>query len=117
MPAARALSGHRRKLDYCGCAQAFGRRWRASAGVVRSPRSGIPTRASAVGRPEGSRPNPGCCDGLEAGSTRVARFIPDVRVEDLSFDSERAVLEALASLPDPYVVLHSFPWLRPSRDR
>jgi hypothetical protein len=46
----------------------------------------------------------------------VARFIPDARPEDITHDSERLVYEALKALPDAYVVLHSFPWLRPQRD-
>lgn len=46
----------------------------------------------------------------------MARFVPDVRIEDISHDSERIVCEALRGLPKGYVVLHSFPWLRPLRD-
>jgi hypothetical protein len=46
----------------------------------------------------------------------VARFIPDVKSESISHDSERVVYEALRQLPDEFFVLHSFPWLRPIRD-
>lgn len=46
----------------------------------------------------------------------MARFIPEVRPEDIPHDSERLVYEALQALPAGYVVLHSFPWLRPERD-
>lgn len=46
----------------------------------------------------------------------MARFIPEFRLEDVQHDSERAVCEALQLLSDDYVILHSFPWLRPLRD-
>ncbi|MCC6648408.1 MAG: NERD domain-containing protein [Polyangiaceae bacterium] len=46
----------------------------------------------------------------------MARFMPDVRAEDIIHDSERIVYEALRGLPTGFVVLHSFPWLRPARD-
>jgi len=46
----------------------------------------------------------------------MPKFIPNVRPEDISYDSERAVYRALSTLPPEYVVLHSFPWLRPCRD-
>jgi hypothetical protein len=46
----------------------------------------------------------------------VARFVPDVALEDIAHDSERVVYEALRGLPTGFVVLHSFPWLRPARD-
>jgi hypothetical protein len=46
----------------------------------------------------------------------VARFIPDVAAVDIAHDSERVVYEALRELPAGFVVLHSFPWLRPTRD-
>jgi hypothetical protein len=46
----------------------------------------------------------------------MARFIPPTRLEDIEHPSERAVFSALQSLPDGFVVLHSFPWLRPRRD-
>lgn len=46
----------------------------------------------------------------------MARFIPKVRPVDIDHDSERLVYEALAGLPGEYVVLHSFPWVRPLRD-
>jgi hypothetical protein len=37
-------------------------------------------------------------------------------VESIVHDSERLVFQALKQLPDGYVVIHSFPWLRPLRD-
>ena len=46
----------------------------------------------------------------------MARFIPEVSPEDIVHDSERVVYEALRGLPTGFVVLHSFPWLRPTRD-
>lgn len=46
----------------------------------------------------------------------MARFIPDVSPADIVHDSERVVYEALRGLPRGFVVLHSFPWLRPTRD-
>lgn len=46
----------------------------------------------------------------------MARFIPDVATGDIVHDSERVVYEALRGLPMGFVVLHSFPWLRPTRD-
>ena len=46
----------------------------------------------------------------------MARFIPDVVVGDIAHDSERVVYEGLRGLPAGFVVLHSFPWLRPTRD-
>jgi hypothetical protein len=46
----------------------------------------------------------------------MARMVPEVALEDIAHDSERLVYEALGALPDPYVVIHSFPWLRPVRD-
>jgi hypothetical protein len=46
----------------------------------------------------------------------MARFIPDVAAEHIVHDSERVVYEALRRLPTGFVVLHSFPWLRPARD-
>lgn len=46
----------------------------------------------------------------------MARFIPEVAAEDIVHDSERIVYEALRGLPTGFVVLHSFPWLRPDRD-
>lgn len=47
----------------------------------------------------------------------MARFIPDIATDDIAHDSERVVFEALRALPKGYVVLHSFPWLRPLRDQ
>lgn len=46
----------------------------------------------------------------------MARFIPEVAPADIAHDSERVVYEALRGLPMGFVVLHSFPWLRPTRD-
>lgn len=46
----------------------------------------------------------------------MARLIPQVRPEDVPADSERLVLTALLALPNEFVVMHSFPWLRPLRD-
>jgi hypothetical protein len=46
----------------------------------------------------------------------VAAFFPDVDSSLIAHDSERLVYEALRDLPNEYVVLHSFPWLRPMRD-
>lgn len=46
----------------------------------------------------------------------MARFIPDMAAEDIVYDSERVVYEALRGLSTGFVVLHSFPWLRPTRD-
>ncbi|HXG71202.1 MAG TPA: NERD domain-containing protein [Gemmatimonadaceae bacterium] len=46
----------------------------------------------------------------------MARFMPDVAAGDILHDSERVVYEALRGLPTGFVVLHSFPWLRPARD-
>lgn len=46
----------------------------------------------------------------------MARFIPEVASGDIAHDSERIVYEALGGLPTGFIVLHSFPWLRPTRD-
>lgn len=46
----------------------------------------------------------------------MARFIPDVASEEIVHDSERVVYEALRGLPTGFVILHSFPWVRPLRD-
>lgn len=46
----------------------------------------------------------------------MARFIPEVAPEEITHDSERVVYEALCGLPTGFVILHSFPWLRPLRD-
>jgi hypothetical protein len=46
----------------------------------------------------------------------MARFIPLVAPELINHASERVVYEALQGLPEGFVVLHSFPWLRPTRD-
>lgn len=45
----------------------------------------------------------------------MARFIPDINAEQIEYDSERLVYEALRGLGAEYTVLHSFPWLRPNR--
>lgn len=45
----------------------------------------------------------------------MARFIPDIDAEQIEYDSERLVYEALRGLGSEYTVLHSFPWLRPNR--
>ena len=46
----------------------------------------------------------------------MARFVPEVRLDEIPYDSERAVCAALRALSDDFIVLHSFPWLRPLRD-
>jgi hypothetical protein len=46
----------------------------------------------------------------------MGRFIPEVASEDITHDSERVVYESLHGLPAGFIVLHSFPWLRPTRD-
>lgn len=47
----------------------------------------------------------------------MARMIPDVDPEQLEHTSEEPVYRALRDqLGDDFVVLHSYPWLRPSRD-
>lgn len=46
----------------------------------------------------------------------MARFIPQLASSDTLPDSERLVWEALQTLPSEFIVLHSFPWLRPNRD-
>lgn len=46
----------------------------------------------------------------------MARFIPEVAPEHIVHESERVVYEALRGLPAGFVVMHSFPWLRPTRD-
>lgn len=45
----------------------------------------------------------------------MATMLPAVRHEEIVHDSERLVYEALEALPAPYVVMHSYPWLRPNR--
>lgn len=45
----------------------------------------------------------------------MARMLPQVDPEQINHDSERLVYKALASLPDSYVVMHSYAWLRPNR--
>lgn len=47
----------------------------------------------------------------------MAQIIPPTSPEQVEHESERPVLRALAGLPDTYVVMHSYPWLRPERDR
>ena len=46
----------------------------------------------------------------------MATFIPNIKPEQIGYNSERLVYEALQGLPAGFVVLHSFPWLRPMRD-
>jgi hypothetical protein len=46
----------------------------------------------------------------------MAKLIPDLDPDQISFDSERLVYLSLRELPSGYVVMHSFPWLRPRRD-
>lgn len=46
----------------------------------------------------------------------MPRVYPQISPQDINHDSERVVYEALLRLGDEYVVMHSFPWLRPSRD-
>jgi len=47
----------------------------------------------------------------------MARMFPEVAAEDLEHSSEAPVYEALRDgLPDDFIVLHSYPWLRPWRD-
>lgn len=43
-------------------------------------------------------------------------FIPPLRLDTISHDSERRVAEALSGLTPEWVVMHSYPWLRPERD-
>ena len=47
----------------------------------------------------------------------MAQIIPPIRAEQINHPSEQLVLEAFAKLPAAYVVMHSYPWLRPERDR
>lgn len=47
----------------------------------------------------------------------MAQIIPPTRPDQVTHDSEALVLEALTRLPAGYVVMHSYPWLRPDRDR
>lgn len=47
----------------------------------------------------------------------MAQIIPETRPEQITHDSERLAFEALSRLPASYVVMHSYPWLRPDRDR
>ena len=47
----------------------------------------------------------------------MAQLIPPVRLDQVIHDSERRVLQAFVNLPHAYVVMHSYPWLRPERDR
>lgn len=46
----------------------------------------------------------------------MATFIPNVKPDQIGHNSERLVYEALQNLPSGFIVLHSFPWLRPLRD-
>jgi hypothetical protein len=46
----------------------------------------------------------------------MAKMFPEVAAEDLEHSSEAPVYEALRDgLPDDFIVLHSYPWLRPWR--
>ena len=46
----------------------------------------------------------------------MARIFPDVDVNDIPYTSERPVFEALRDqLDSKYTIVHSYPWLRPSR--
>lgn len=48
----------------------------------------------------------------------MAMMCPQVDPSTILHDSERIVYEKLAeALPDDYVVIHSYPWLRPNRDQ
>jgi hypothetical protein len=47
----------------------------------------------------------------------MAQLIPMIDPEQVEHDSERRALRALARLPNAYVVMNSYPWLRPQRDR
>lgn len=46
----------------------------------------------------------------------MAKMIPPVEIEQILHEPEQVVYKALAQLPDSYVVMHSYPWLRPNRD-
>jgi len=46
----------------------------------------------------------------------MAKLIADMDPNEIPFDSERLVYLAFRELPSGYVVMHSFPWLRPRRD-
>ncbi len=46
----------------------------------------------------------------------MATFIPNVKPDQIGHNSERLVYEAFQNLPTGFIVLHSFPWLRPLRD-
>lgn len=47
----------------------------------------------------------------------MAFMKPEINPDDIPFHSERIVYRALEEqLPNDYVVLHSYPWLRPDRD-
>lgn len=45
----------------------------------------------------------------------MARMIPSVEPEAIHNEGERLVYAALRELPNDYLVLHSYPWLRPDR--
>ncbi len=42
-------------------------------------------------------------------------MLPQVSPEEILHPSEEVVYKALSALPDGYVVMHSYPWLRPNR--
>lgn len=46
----------------------------------------------------------------------MPRYLPRIEPRDIPVAPERLVYQALAGLPDEYVVMHSLPWLRPDRD-
>jgi len=46
----------------------------------------------------------------------MARMIPPENPDNIPHPSEQLVYKALAALPDPYIVMHSYPWLRPKRN-
>jgi hypothetical protein len=43
-------------------------------------------------------------------------FIPPLQLDKIAHGSEQRVAESLAGLSPEWVVLHSYPWLRPNRD-
>lgn len=46
----------------------------------------------------------------------MARMIPPENPDNIPHPSEQLVYKALAALPAQYVVMHSYPWLRPKRN-
>ncbi len=45
----------------------------------------------------------------------MANMIPPVEADSIHNEGERLVYSALQELPGEFLVLHSFPWLRPTR--